>query len=393
MIHMRPFNNLELRNQQFLVSKNVKFTLVQITETGLKKSILDATAPMRVYFKENGVHDFELQQQGPENKVLVPSRILTMTDCCECQTSLYRPVTKQGDPRLWIYQLSKYTNADDIHAIIAHNGFLFVINTTQVDIDKCYNSALVNPIKDLVNDIYYASTSVSQELLGIFQRNADVWFKSEVTADTGIGRTIESLLGISQNSDKGPDYKGIELKSMREKKVSKKNVLFTQTPNWELSKLKSGREIVEKYGYFRDGHKTLENTVSCDHPNSQSLQLNVNQIEQMLEMLSVTDTSKTDVAVWLLETLHNRLAIKHKETFWIEVESDMRGADEYFRYSKIEHTKNPNLGQFDILLDQSLITLDLMLCRPSGHGDTYSFKIAKKAMPLLFPESSIYNLR
>lgn len=390
---MRPFNDFELRNQQFLVSKNIKFTLVQITETGLKKNILDATAPMRVYFKENSVHDFELQAQGPENKVLVPSRILTMTECCECQTSFYRPVTKQGDPRLWIYQLTKFTNPDDIHAIIAHDNLLFVINTTQVDIEKCYNSALVNPIKDLVTDIYGLSTSISLELLCIFQKNADTWFKSEVTADTGIGRTIESLLGISQNSDKGPDYKGIELKSMREKKVSKKNVLFTQTPNWNLSKLKSGREIVEKYGYYRDNHKTLENTVSCDHPNSQSLQLNVNPIEQMLEMFSVTDKSRSDVAVWLLETLHNRLAVKHKETFWIEVESVMRGTDEYFRYSKIEHTKNPNIGQFDILLDQSLITLDLMLCRPSGHGDTYSFKIAKKAMPLLFPKSNIYNLR
>ena len=33
-----------------------------------------------------------------------------------------------------------------------------------------------------------------------------------------------------------------------------------------------------------------------------------------------------------------------------------------------------------------------ILCRPSGHGDTYSFKIKKKGMPLLFPESMIYNL-
>ena len=47
------------------------------------------------------------------------------------------------------------------------------------------------------------------------------------------------------NSDKTPDYKGIELKSHRDKRSSKKNVLFTQTPDWGISKLKSGREIVE----------------------------------------------------------------------------------------------------------------------------------------------------
>ena len=54
--------------------------------------------------------------------------------------------------------------------------------------------------------------------------------------------------------------------------------------------------------------------------------------------------------------------------------------------------KNPNVGQFDVLLEQNLITVDLLLCRPSGNGDTYSFKIKKKGMPLLFPESLTYIL-
>ena len=65
---------------------------------------------------------------------------------------------------------------------------------------------------------------------------------------------------------------------------------------------------------------------------------------------------------------------------------------EYFRYEQIEHTKNPNVGMFDTLIEQNIITLDLMLCRPSGRGDTYSFKIKKKGMPLLFPKSVIYQL-
>ena len=52
--------------------------------------------------------------------------------------------------------------------------------------------------------------------------------------------------------------------------------------------------------------------------------------------------------------------------------------------------KNPNVGQFDVLLEQNLITVDLLLCRPSGNGDTYSFKIKKKGMPLLFQESLTY---
>ena len=65
---------------------------------------------------------------------------------------------------------------------------------------------------------------------------------------------------------------------------------------------------------------------------------------------------------------------------------------EYFRCKQVEHTKNPNVGQFDVLLEQNQITPDLRLCRPSGNGDTYSFKIKKKGMSLLFPESVIYNV-
>lgn len=174
------------------------------------------------------------------------------------------------------------------------------------------------------------------------------------------------------------------------KRSSKKNVLFTQTPDWDLSVLKSGKEIVAKYGYFTDeGKRTYQNTVQCTPPNSQDLFLNVNYLKELLE-LQAQRTRIEDIAVWQLLKLHQRLMIKHKETFWIEVENQMDNGKEYFRYKEIEHTKNPNVGQFDVLLEQNMITVDLLLCRPSGNGDTYSFKIKTKAMPLLFPESVKY---
>ena len=52
MIHMREFNSLELKNARFLVNKQVAYATIQITATGLKKSILDATVPVRAYFVE-----------------------------------------------------------------------------------------------------------------------------------------------------------------------------------------------------------------------------------------------------------------------------------------------------------------------------------------------------
>lgn len=392
MVNMRPFNEFEQKNLKFLVNHNVKFTQVEITATGLKKSILDSTVPMRAYFLEHGIHNYEEQEQGQEHKATYRAIILTDTEKKETKITFYRPNTKKGDPRMWIYGLGSYTDGSEIHVLFKFEEALCSVNITKVDIEKCYNSPIITPLQEIIKAIYIEGNVVSEELLGRFRSVKDQWFESEVAADTGIGRTIESFLGISMNSDKTPDYKGIELKSHRDKRRSKKNVLFTQTPNWDISELKSGKQIVEKYGYYtEDGKKTYQNTVQCTPPNSQFLFLNVNQNDELLE-LQARIKRLEDVAAWRLMQLHQRLLTKHHETFWIEVENEKHDGKEYFRYKQIEHTKNPNVGQFDVLIEQNIITVDLLLCRPSGHGDTYSFKIKKKGMPLLFPESVIYNL-
>ena len=392
MVNMRPFNEFEQKNLKFLVNHNVKFTQVEVTKNGLSKYIMDSTAPMRAYFLENSIHNYEEQAQGIEHKVFHRAIILTDTEKEETQASFYRPITKNGDPRMWISGLNRCSDGNDIHVLFKFENALCSVNITKVDMEKCYNSPIITPLQEVIKAIYIEGNVVSEELLGRFRSVKDQWFESEVVADTGIGRTIESFLGISMNSDKTPDYKGIELKSHRDKRSSKKNVLFTQTPDWDISALKSGRQIVEKYGYYtEDGKKTYQNTVQCTPPNSQFLFLNVNQTEEKLELQAQMKRLE-DVAAWRLMKLHQRLLAKHHETFWIEVENEKHDGKEYFRYKQIEHTKNPNVGQFDVLIEQNIITVDLLLCRPSGHGDTYSFKIKKKGMPLLFPESVIYNL-
>lgn len=389
---MRPFNSFEQKNLKFLVNHNVKFTQVEVTQTGLKKSILDSTVPMRAYFLENGIHNYEEQEQGQEHKAFYQAIILTETSIKETKATFYRPNTKKGDPRMWIYGLGSFSEGSDIHVLFKHEDALCSVNITHVNIEKCFNSPIITPLQEIIKAIYVLSNVVSEELLARFRSVKDQWFESEVAADTGIGRTIESFLGISMNSDKTPDYKGIELKSHRDKRSSKKNVLFTQTPDWNISALKSGKQIVEKYGYYNvDGKKTYQNTVQCTPPNSQFLFLNVNQPDERLELQAHLKRLE-DVAAWRLMKLHQRLLTKHHETFWIEVENEKNDGKEYFRYKQIEHTKNPNVGQFDVLIEQNIITVDLLLCRPSGHGDTYSFKIKKKGMPLLFPENVIYNL-
>ena len=390
------------------MNKNVKFTQVQITATGLKKSILDATTPMRTYFKENNVHDYALQNKGQDNKVIIKTYILTEYKEIETQTSLYRPETKDGDPRLWIYRLKETTEADDIHAIIAPTPTsLFVINLTKVDIVKCCESSLVNPIQDLISVFYHSSNLISNELLAILRSYENQWIDTDLRADTAIGRQVEALLGIDMNASKLPDYKGIELKSFRSQRPSIKKNLFCKVPDWDLSHLKSGAEIVDKYGYMSGGIKSYRNTLYCKAPNSQNLRLNMNYPDDLLEIeedkiIGENQFKKiADVAVWRLQTLHECLLTKHHETFWIEVDTRIGDqGQEQFMFNKIEHTRNPIVSQFDILLEQSMITVDLLLGRPKVDletgkpkkgGDAVSFKIKKSAAGLLFPDSTIYT--
>lgn len=408
MIHMRPFNRFEENNLKFLTQKNIEYTLVQITETGYKKSILDATDPMRQYFKTVGMHDYSFQSQGQENKVIQTTTILDETSMYPTSTSLYRPETKKGDPRIWTNNLKKYCVPNDILLMLYYKEKLYVVNLTQVNIEKAYNSAIITPLKDLINDVNTEAMSVANELIDLLRDVAKEWHPAEVLADTGVGRAVESLLGIEMNNLKQPDYKGIELKSYREKRPGVRATLFTQVPDWKNSYMKSAKEIVAKYGYMRPNEsgqmvKTYQNTLSCVAPNSQNLGMTLYPTDEILAIeekkvkMDIDDVIKylkaADVALWQLPALHQRLLEKHHETFWIEVESKVDGNQELFRPILVEHTKNPVVSQFDNLLDAGYITVDLLLSRPSGNGDTISFKMNKKARPMLFPESDQINLR
>ena len=68
---MRTFSDVEINRIKSLTENSIEFTLIEPTKNGLEKSIMDATGPIRSYLKNKGIHDYELQQQGPENKIHV----------------------------------------------------------------------------------------------------------------------------------------------------------------------------------------------------------------------------------------------------------------------------------------------------------------------------------
>ena len=153
MVNMRPFTAFEQENLKFLVNHNVKFTQFEITPIGLRKGILDSTAPMRTYFIEEGVHNYKEQLQGQENKVMRDAIILTETSQHPTQVSFYRPITKKGDPRMWIYKLGAYTEGNDIHVLFYFERKLYSINITKIDIETCCQTSFPSPIQKWMKEV------------------------------------------------------------------------------------------------------------------------------------------------------------------------------------------------------------------------------------------------
>ncbi|CAG5081432.1 MvaI/BcnI family restriction endonuclease [Parvicella tangerina] len=390
---MRPLTSDEEAKLKALTENSVSLTLIEPTETGLKKSIMDATGPVRSYLKSNGFHDYSLQLQGPDYKVVIDAVLYDDHAIKKSRTSLYRPKTKKGDPRIWFTGLTKYANPNDILALVCFDGKIHVLNLTQLPVRALINSVVLNPLKELVEEINGTENAVANELLQMLKEIAKKPVPSLVDADTSVGRTLETALGIDINSSKKPDFKGIELKSFRDKRGNRKT-LFAQVPDWKLSKFKSSAEILDAFGYERGDDFKLYCTVSSITTNSQGLSLRVdNDINQLLEYSD--QKSIGDFVVWSLEKLHKRLLEKHRETFWVAAETLKEDGKEYFQYKEVEHTKKPIVSQFDLLLDQGVITLDHLIKRNSKNRVVEKgplFKIKPKSLDLLFPPSLKYDL-
>jgi len=379
-----------------ILGQNYDVAFLVPTETGLKKSILDAHHSIRALFEREQFHDYENQKQGDIRKIT--ANFITASEIYEKTVSLYRPNTKQGDPRIWVSGLNKLAKAGNLIALIVVNQELFIFNCSD-------NVSLTYALEVALPKIKVVASDIADELLHKLVKISNKGFIRTVkSGDTGIGMTLESELEIIANSSKSPDYKGIELKTTRSG-VKLKNIhakgLFGCVPNWKISPLKSTTDILNKRSYIDSkGRIALRHTVSAVKPNSLGLVLDIDYINgylrQMFDDVKVKDFNQEHDTTWVLQHLKKRLAEKHKETFWIKGLNQGSGNSEEFHFVEAEHTMNPYLSKFETLIETGIITVDYtMHFKDSGaardHG--YLFKLKPNNLSSLFPEAIKYNLR
>ncbi len=379
------------------------------TLTGMGKSIMDATMPVRELFKKAEIHDYSVQGQGPENKVFIEAYFMESDKLIQTTASLYRPITKQGDPRIWFSKLGSYADPRNLLALLVNRGSIYVINLSNPSVVRSLHTGFLrNVIESFVED----ENRIANELLRKIKKIHDRGFIPSITrGDPGVGDTLENALGIPRNNNKTPDYKGIELKATRyreavaqgqiRRRSETRTTLFDQVPDWGNSHGMNRNLLLDEYGYWseqEDGSKrwNLSCTLRANHENGQGLFLEVDTNRDLLiNYYAQTERIRRYVLQWSLQTLRERLEEKHPETFWVKATFDFVGEQEYFRYDYVKHTKHPNTSLIPSLLDEGIITVDYLMHRkPNGstrdHG--FPFKIFPRDMGLLFPEEIEYDL-
>lgn len=380
-----------------LTKLGVEFSIFEPTKTGLGKSILDATQPVRDHFKLAGFHCYASQVQGDVRRE--QSFFVNELEIQESRGSFYRPKTKQGDPRMWFRNLGKFANAGDQVAIIIFDGKPHLINLSASELERDLHDCN-SVIAKFLHKYAELRFGRAKELLAKLKVMAQQPIRALREGDTGVGYTIETLLGIEANSSKQPDYFGIEIKTGRSGKT--RTTLFAQVPDWDLSpcgekasKIGKGSsaKILERYGYERGDDHKLYCTISTQKKNSQGLYFEYNAAKDQLEE---RDSEGALVAVWSGSTLRHRLHEKHAETFWINAKSTRLSDGECFQLIDVVHTKGPILSQLIPLIVSGQITMDHLIKKtPSGKVTEKGplFKINKRDLELLFPPPVVYNLK
>jgi len=370
---------------------NIDCCFIVPTDTGIKKSILDAAFQVKNFLKEQNYHDFENQSQGTNSKKIKECFFLDNSGLIKSKVSLYRPSTKNGDPRIWFYSLGDYAKAFNLLAVFIANDVLYVLNCSNHELlNNLSNHRVIQSLSANTKDVIF--DELLNKMIQIHQMG---FIKSVGIGHKAIGETLESILGIQPNASRNPDYKGIELKVSRSSK--NRSNLFSKTPNWKLSRLKGTKDILNERGVYseEDSRIALYNTLKANTPNSHNMLLRVDEENDFLRQNYISESQEIKDVLWLIADLKNSLLRKHPKSFWVKADIDVRDDWQYFKYNKITYTHSPNPNFFIPLIEAKIITVDyLMHYKESGtardHG--YLFKILPKNLKKLFPKPKDFDL-
>jgi hypothetical protein len=190
--------------------------------------------------------------------------------------------------------------------------------------------------------------------------------RSQRSGPTGVGHTLEQMLGMHENNIAVPDLGEVELKARRINSGSMVTLFTFNRKVWKVKPLYA----VQTYGTpDKDNRLGLYYTMART-PNGMGLFLHVET-----ETISVRHTSGEIVAEWQLEHLAERFLQKIPAVVIVSALVEIRDAIEWFHYTRAQLLYGTST---DILREQIYagnVVVDLRLhARPTSarnHGTAF----------------------
>lgn len=217
------------------------------------------------------------------------------------------------------------------------------------------------------------------------------WIRTHRSGPTGIGKTLEDLLGIIENNIDGPDFGDYELKSCRLNSNSMLTI-FTKTPQ-----PKGAANILRMtFGYSSDAYnndeKVLHSTLSADRFVSIASTGHSLKVICDPTKISIIAEDGRVYAYWTLELLKKAFERKYKNKFvYAKAQSRGSGANEEFMFLDAYEVSGFNYEAFVDLLEKGKIYVDLRIGQYHGgvkdgqtHDHGTGFRIKENDQPILF---------
>ena len=217
-----------------------------------------------------------------------------------------------------------------------------------------------------------------EEFIGRFNTLKNKGFvKSLRRGPTGIGKTLETYLGIDENNLYLPDLGEIELKAHRDD-VNNLITLFTFNRwAWVMDPL----EAVKKYGTPNEsGRLGLYFTMSF-RPNSAGLFLHTDD-----GTVSVRHVDGSTLVRWNFTDLEEQFNRKIPALILAYAQTEYRGDDEWFHFYTARLLTDTSASTIKEQINNEVILIDLRLHDADTHARNRGtgFRVREKDLPELF---------
>ena len=206
--------------------------------------------------------------------------------------------------------------------------------------------------------------------------------KTHRSGNTGIGKTLEDLLGIEENNFPGPDGITTELKSARKNSKSMLT-LFTKSPDPHGINSK----LLKNFGYpGENGKLHLHSTINALEFNTLKGKTGF-KIEIKDGQINIASKLKNIVPYWKKETLQKSFEKKYKELLYVKAESEGSDSNEKFHFNEAWLMKGFDFDNFVKLLKNGEIKVDIRIGQyedgsPHDHGT--GFRVFPDKLDLCF---------